>query len=52
MLKKVKVIAMSLLVSVGIFGCSKSSTKEDDKFSVCLLLDEGGVLDQSFNQSA
>ena len=53
MLKKVKVIAMSLLVSVGVFGCSKSSTKvEDDKFSVCLILDEGGVLDQSFNQSA
>ena len=53
MFKKLKIIGLSLILSVGVFGCSKTDTKvEDDTFKVTLVLDEGGVNDQSFNQSA
>ena len=52
MFKKLKVMGLSLILSVGVFGCSKSDTKVEDDFSVCLILSEGGVNDESFNQSA
>ena len=53
MFKKLKVMGLSLILSVGVFGCSKTDTKVgNDTFKVTLVLDEGGVNDQSFNQSA
>ena len=50
MIKKLKVLLLTGLLSVGVVGCS--STNQDDKFKVCLILSEGGVNDESFNQSA
>ena len=53
MIKKLKILLLSTVVSVGAWGCAKNeniSTKETYKIS--LILDEGGVNDQSFNQSA
>ena len=55
MFKKLKVMGLSLVLAVGVFGCSKTDTKVEkveDDFSVCLILSEGGVNDESFNQSA
>ena len=55
MFKKLKIMGLSLILSVGVFGCSKTDTKVEkveDDFSVCLILSEGGVNDESFNQSA
>lgn len=54
--KRFKMLAMSTILvmgTIGLVGCSSdSSVKEDDTFKVTLVLDEGGVNDQSFNQSA
>lgn len=53
MIKKLKILLLSTVVSVGAWGCTKNeniSTKETYKIS--LILDEGGVNDQSFNQSS
>ena len=53
MIKKLKVLLLSTVVSVASWGCAKDnnvSTKENYKIS--LILDEGGVNDQSFNQSS
>ena len=53
MIKKLKVLLLSTVVAVGTWGCAKNdkiSTKEPYKIS--LILDEGGVNDQSFNQSS
>ena len=56
MLKKIKVTILSTLVaigSLGLVGCSKSNNENaQDKLKVALVLSEGGVNDQSFNQSA
>ena len=53
MFKKLKIIGLSLILAVGVFGCSKANTSiEKDSLKICLVLDEGGVNDQSFNQSA
>ena len=53
MLKKLKIIGLSLILAVGVFGCSKTDTSvKNDTMKICLILDEGGVNDQSFNQSA
>lgn len=55
MLRKMKVSILSMIMvgAVGLMGCSKESkTVEKDEFKVSLVLDEGGVNDQSFNQSA
>ena len=53
MFKKLKIMGLSLILSVGVFGCSKTNTSiEKDSLKICLVLDEGGVNDQSFNQSA
>ena len=53
MFKKLKVMGLSLVLAVGVFGCSKTDTSvENDTMKICLVLDEGGANDQSFNQSA
>jgi len=53
MFKKLKIIGLSLILAVGVFGCSKTDTSvENDNLKICLILDEGGVNDQSFNESA
>ena len=53
MFKKLKIIGLSLILAVGVFGCSKTDTSiENDSLKICLVLDEGGANDQSFNQSA
>jgi basic membrane protein A len=53
MFKKLKIIGLSLMLSVGVFGCSKTNTSiKKDSLKICLVLDEGGVNDQSFNESA
>lgn len=53
--KRIKLLALStvLIGAVGLVGCSgNKEAKEDDPFKVTLVLDAGGVNDQSFNQSA
>lgn len=53
--KKILLMATVVIVgAIGLVGCSKGEEKieEDDKFKITLVLDEGGVNDQSFNQSA
>ena len=53
MQKKIKSLILAGLIFVGgtgIVGCTKAS--DDGKVKVTLILDEGGVNDQSFNQSA
>ena len=52
MFKKLKIIGLSLILSVGAYGCAKEEIKEDDSLKICVVLDEGGANDQSFNQSA
>ena len=53
MFKKLKIMGLSLVLSIGVFGCSKTNTSiEKDSLKICLVLDEGGANDQSFNQSA
>lgn len=53
-MKKFKTLLLSLIVILSIFtaiGCSPKVV-EDNKIKVTLILDEGGVNDESFNQSA
>lgn len=52
--KKILAMAMVAVVgTVGLIGCSKEEVKvEKEKLKVTLVLTEGGVQDQSFNQSA
>ena len=53
MQKKVKSLILAGLIAIGgtgIVGCTKAS--DDEKVKITLILDEGGVNDQSFNQSA
>ena len=53
MQKKIKSLILAGLIFIGGFnlvGCTKAS--DDEKVKVTLILDEGGVNDQSFNQSA
>lgn len=54
---KKKILAMATVLVVGTFGlvgCSKGTEQavEDDNFKITLVLTEGGVNDESFNQSA
>ena len=55
MIKKFKVLFLSAAItfsSIGLAGCASDKTMESDKMKVTLVLDEGGVNDQSFNESA
>lgn len=53
MFKKVKSLLLAGVLSIGAVGCNsteKDTSNED--FKVCLVLSEGGVNDESFNQGA
>ncbi|MEG2985872.1 MAG: hypothetical protein RR835_14335, partial [Peptostreptococcaceae bacterium] len=57
--KSIKVFLIMGLVVMGTIGCTsvnekenKSVKNEEDKFSVGIVLGEGGANDQSFNQSS
>ena len=54
MIKKLKVLLLSTMLTVGVMGCSKNEnvSTEKENYKVSLILDEGGVNDQSFNQSS
>ena len=54
MLKKIKILLLAGVISIGVVGCSSKGNEEvvEDKVKITLVLDEGGVNDQSFNQSA
>ena len=51
MQKKIKLLLLAGVMALGVVGCSTKEAKED-KFKVALVLSQGGVNDQSFNQSA
>ena len=58
LIKKIKMLALSTILvtgTLGLVGCSSKENnveKDDTMFKVTLVLDEGGVNDQSFNESA
>ena len=52
MFKKLKIIGLSLILSVGAYGCAKEEVKEDEVQKITLVLSVGGVHDESFNQGA
>ena len=54
MIKKLKVLLLSTMLTVGVVGCSKNEnvSTEKETYKISLILDEGGVNDQSFNQSS
>ena len=54
MIKKLKVLLLSTVVSVVAWGCAKNEniSTEKETYKISLILDEGGVNDQSFNQSS
>ena len=54
MIKKLKVLLLSTMLTVGVVGCSKNEnvSTEKDNYKVGLVLSVGGVNDESFNQSA
>ena len=52
MFKKIKLIGLSLILSVGAYGCAKEEVKEDELQKITLVLSVGGVHDESFNQGA
>ena len=54
MIKKIKVLLLSTMLTVGVVGCSKNEnvSTEKENYKISLILDEGGVNDQSFNQSS
>lgn len=56
-MKKILLVALvlTLVLGLGLSGCGKSdekSDKSDKKYSVVMVLDTGGVGDESFNQAA
>ena len=54
MIKKLKVLLLSTMLTVGVMGCSKNEdvNTEKEAYKVGLVLSVGGVNDESFNQSA
>ena len=53
MLKKIKSLLLVGALSIGVVGCNSTNTSlKEDNIKVCVVLDEGGANDQSFNQSA
>ena len=54
MIKKLKVLLLSTMLTVGVVGCSKNEnvSTEKDNYKIGLVLSVGGVNDESFNQSA
>lgn len=54
MKKRVLSLVLAGVISIGFVGCAKNKEEvvKDNNLKVTLILDEGGVNDQSFNQSA
>ena len=53
MLKRIKSLLLVGALSIGVVGCNSTNTSlNKDNIKVCVVLDEGGANDQSFNQSA
>ena len=52
MMKKIKTLIAIGVLSLASVGCSSTKEVKDDTIKVCVVLDEGGANDQSFNQSA
>ena len=53
MIKKIKTLALISVLSFGVVGCSSSNNKKDNAtYKISLVLSEGGVNDQSFNQAS
>lgn len=54
MKKRVLSLVLAGVISIGFVGCAKDKEEvvKDNDLKVTLILDEGGVNDQSFNQSA
>ena len=53
MFKKIKLLLLAGVLTIGAAGCSSINTNNiEDKTKVALVLSTGGVNDQSFNQSA
>ena len=53
MIKKIKALLLTGVISTGVVGCSSTNTnKTEDKIKVALVLSVGGVNDESFNQGA
>ena len=54
MFKKLKILLLAGVLSVGAWGCAKSENVSTEKeiYKISLILDEGGVNDQSFNQAS
>ena len=53
MIKKIKALLLTGVISIGVVGCSSTNTnKVEDKTKVTLVLSVGGVNDESFNQGA
>ena len=52
MFKKLKIMGLLLILSVGAYGCTKEEIKEDKAQKITLVLSVGGVHDESFNQGA
>ena len=50
--KKIVMLLLAGVLSLGVVGCKSNTTTKDDKMKVCVVLDEGGANDQSFNESA
>ena len=56
MFKKIKLLLLAGVLTIGAAGCSSKANEEveviEDETKITLILDEGGVNDQSFNQSS
>ena len=52
MIKKIKALIAIGVLSLAAVGCSPTKEVKDNTVKVCVVLDEGGANDQSFNQSA
>ena len=53
MIKKLKALILSGIISLGVVGCTSTNTNNiEDKTKVTLVLSVGGVNDESFNQGA
>ena len=53
MLKRIKSLLLVGALSIGVVGCNSTNTSlKEDRTKICVVLDEGGANDQSFNQSA
>jgi basic membrane protein A len=53
LLKKLSALALAGVVAFGVIGCGQTETgTEANEYKITLILDEGGVNDGSFNESA